>query len=528
MTQRRSLFPNLLAALAGLGLLAALEGVLQLLDGGPSNRLFVESRRGGTVVYAANQRVGHRFFQPQYLRAVSANPSFPRSKSPDTVRIFVLGASTLLGFPNPASTSFPHFLERMLADVYADRQFEVINCGMTAINTFCLLDFMSEIVEYAPDLVIIYAGHNEFIGPYGVTTPFVRVGNQPDWIRFYMHLQRSRIHYYLREVIYRLQSRWSPTVAEAFGLHLASKEIGLLDEGYQTTVENYRRNLDQMLLTARRYGVPVLLSTLVANLKDFYPLRSDCGLGELSRELDLLVGKGRLREAVQLCEEELNERPYCASRHFELGRLHYRQGEYRKASKEFVYARDMDRLPLRAPTVFNRIIRRLASAAEGQILLSDSEERFARASPHGIVGDELITEYLHPTVYGHYLIALNMVEALTPGPVGRRWGKGDTDRVKSYDEYARQLGYSLRDRISHRNDLILFMRKMPYTAVPPVLRRRVAALMREQVEDIPRLSAAPYRDFVDRGGLVFLAGMLDILLPGDRRALESELEALRR
>ena len=519
----------MLAALAGLGLLAAMEGVLQLLDAGPSSRLFVESRRGGTVVYAANQRVGHRFFPPQYVRSVPANPSFPRYKSPDTVRIFVLGASTLLGFPNPASTSFPYFLERMLADVYADRQFEVINCGMTAINTFCLLDFMSEIVEYAPDLVIIYAGHNEFMGPYGVTTPFVRVGNQPDWIRLYMHLQRSRIHYYLREVIHRVQSRWGPAVTEAkFGPHLFSEEIGLLDEGYQTTVQNYRKNLEQMLLTARGHGVPVLLSTLVANLKDFYPLRSDCGRGDLSRELDLLVGQGRVREAVQLCEEELNETPYCASCHFELGRLHYLQGEYRKASKEFVYARDMDRLPFRAPTVFNRIIRRLAGAAEGQILLSDSGERFARASPHRIVGDELITEYLHPTVYGHYLIALNMVEVLAPDPVGRRWGKGDTDRVKNYDEYARQLGYSLRDRISHRNDLILFLRKMPYTAPPPVLRRRVAALIREQVEDVLQLNPAPYRDFVDRGGLVFLARMLDFLLPGDREALKSELEALER
>ena len=67
-----------------LGLLAALEGVLQLLDAGPSSRLFVESRRGGTVVYEANQRVGHRFFPPQYVRSVPANPSFPRYKPPDT------------------------------------------------------------------------------------------------------------------------------------------------------------------------------------------------------------------------------------------------------------------------------------------------------------------------------------------------------------------------------------------------------------------------------------------------------------
>ena len=130
----------------------------------------------------------------------------------------------------------------------------------------------------------------------------------------------------------------------------------------EVTAENYRDNLGEILLQARQHGAPVLISTLVANLKDFYPLRSDCDGGDLSQELDGLVRQGRQQEAIDLCEEALDEDPYCAGIHFELGRLHYRRKEYSKAHKAFVYARDMDRLPFRAPAVFNQIIRKLADA----------------------------------------------------------------------------------------------------------------------------------------------------------------------
>ena len=118
-----------------------------------------------------------------------------------TVRIFVLGASTVIGFPNPYHTAFPSFLKLMLADVAEDVRVEIINCGMTAINSFSLLDFMDEVVEYEPDLVILYAGHNEFVGPYGVTTPFLRFGNDWRGIRLYMLLQRSRLYYCLKQLI---------------------------------------------------------------------------------------------------------------------------------------------------------------------------------------------------------------------------------------------------------------------------------------------------------------------------------------
>ena len=522
---KKSLLLNLLAVLVGMGAIVLLEVALYLADAGPSSRLFLASHRDGEVVYEVNPHIGHRFFQQQYRRPVPYNPSFPQKKPPDAVRIFVLGASTLLGFPNPPNTAFPHFLAEMLADVYPDRHFEVINCGMTAINTFCLLDFAAEVVGYEPDLIILYAGHNEFVGPYGVTTPFRKFGNNRTWTRLYMELQRSRIYYFLSEAIYRLQKWWNPT-EKKFGLHLVGREIGLLDEEHRVTAENYRDNLGEILLQARQHGTPVLISTLVANLKDFYPLRSDCNGGDLSQELDGLVRQGRLQEAIAVCEEALDKDPYCAGIHFELGRLHYRRGEYSKAHRAFVYARDMDRLPFRAPAVFNQIIRKLAGTAKDQVLLSDVEKVFAANSPHGIVGNELIAEYLHPTVYGHYLIARSMVEDLVQSSVGANWGEGDTGKLKNYEAYAHQLGYSLWDRVFYRNDLILFLRNMPYREPPPILRRYVAELMGRQIEDISQFEATQRRNFAEQKGMVFLFRMVDFLLPEDRRAIEERLRNL--
>ena len=197
----------------------------------------------------------------------------------------------------------------MLPAAYPERRFEVINCGITALNTFCLVDFMREIADYDPDLVILYAGHNEFMGPYGVTTPFVRVGNDRTMIRFLMLLQRSRIYYYLGELIAYLQSWAQPEEETAsFGLHLAREEIGPLDVGYSRTAENFRANLEEIALIAAEHEIPLLFSTLVANLKDFHPLRSECDAA--TPEIEALdrcrtLGRGRATGAERPARKSL-------------------------------------------------------------------------------------------------------------------------------------------------------------------------------------------------------------------------------
>lgn len=518
---RSTLYANLAASGAGLILLILVEIGLQVLEVGPSNRLFVEEWENGQKMYRLNPHVAHRFFQHQYVRLSPIQSRFVGEKAPGTIRIFALGASTLLGYPNPPRTSFANFLQLMLEDSHQGRKFEVINCGITAINSFCVLDFAEEVLEYEPDLLVVYAGHNEFVGPYGVTTPFVRFGNNWSWIRLHMLLQRSKIYYYMKELLFFFQSGAGERDGEGnFGLHLVRREVELESAEHRVTEENFRRNFQEILKRAGERGVPVMFSTLVSNLRGFHPLRSQAP----HPQLEGIGGLDSLRGRVSYCDTLLRNFPHHAAAHFAAGEAFYQAGELAKAGRAFTRARDLDAIHFRACSPFNRIIREVASegAAEGAILV-DMEEIFSQASPHGITGDELITEYLHPTVFGHFLMARGMVQ--TAIRVQEETGlKGlELERLAEFAEYTRRLDYSVRDRVYHRNNLIHFLRDMPYEERPRVVRERLAELVSLQLVELLKLSYGEIRDFARKGGVYFLAQTIELLDSADRERLRAEL-----
>jgi len=517
-------YANLVAALAGAAALVLIETVLQVAEVGPANRLFVEDEENAQEVYRLNPRVAHRFFPHQYVRLPPFQVRFTRDKRPGAFRVFALGASTLLGFPNPPDISFPHFFQLMLEDAYAGGDFEVINCGITAINSFCILDFVEEIVEYEPDLLIIYAGHNEFVGPYGVTTPFVRFGNDWNWIRFHMLLQRSKIFFYLKELLYYFQNRVQDQEEDrGFGLHLVRKEVELGSEEYQVTEENFRRNLQETMERAGKRGIPVLLSTLVSNLRGFYPLRSQAP----HPQRDPLEGPGGGGEKADYCDSLLRQFPHHAGAHFQAGEVFYQARDFARARQAFVEARDLDLIRFRACSSFNRTIREVAAeAAPRGAILVDMEELFAQASPHGIVGSELIAEHLHPTVFGHFLMARYMVQTVVRDQERLGLGGGELERLGDFEGYSRRLGYGIRKRVFSRNDLIFFLRDMPYEKRPRILRETLAELVSLQLEELLKLSYGEIQVFARKGGVGFLAQTIEILDPADQERLGRQLEEL--
>lgn len=511
-----------LAAAFGVVVVCVVELTLQLAGAGPANTLFVESQVDGRTVFRANREAGHRYFQPQFRRDFASDVTFAAEKPADTVRIFVLGASTVVGFPNPPHVAFSRFLELMLTDVSPGTRFEVVNCGLTALSTFCLLDFMEEVVDYDPDLVILHAGHNEFVGPYGATTPFLSFGDDWHLIRLYMLLQRSKLYYYVKQLVFQTRLLFADAPArERFGLHLVDQEIGPGDPGYAATEANYRRNLQQMLSVARQRQVPVLLSTLISNVRDFYPLRSACiddDVGTLVYEMEQLASRGRAEKAIETGEEASEQNPACANIQFVLGRLYLEQGEIAHARQALARARDLDRMPFRAPGSFNRTIRDLAATGE-HVMHCDLEAAFAAASEHGLPGNELITEYLHPNPRGHHLIALELIRVMSSSTVGQRWGlSGALEGLENYDWYAERLDYSLPDQAYARNVLLRFLSDLPYRTPPATLKRYIAELVREQARIIPLLPSGTRRAFLRGGGMDLLMSMEEFLLPEDTDA----------
>ena len=471
-----------IALMVGLSLVVLFEAGLWLVGIGPDDALFVASDSS----YRINPQAARRFFPRQYVRLAPGQDRFARDKDARAFRVFALGASTLLGFPNPAYTSFPNFLQQMLADAYPAREIEVVNCGVTAINSFVVREFVAEVVEYEPDLVLIYAGHNEFVGPYGAATPFVRLSGNWYFIRLQMFLQRTKTYYLLDSLLHYVASALRPAApAESFGVHLVQREIYLEDEAHRQTEAHYQRNMAEIVEVLREREVPVALCTLVSNLAGFYPLRSQ---GSVSPDA------------------ALEDYPQHAALHFDAGLAHQAAGDSAQALAAFVRARDLDGIHLRACSPFNLAIRALA--AESGAILIDVEQAFATHAPAGLVGDELITEYLHPTVWGHYLIAQTIMTTLFARADALGLAEGRADALDGFDGYCRRLGYGIRERVLARNDLILLLKNMPYAERPPILEQRLAHLVGEQLADLPKLSYAQIADFARRRGVIFLAAII--------------------
>jgi hypothetical protein len=167
-----SLLINLLLICLSLSPLAVFELYLRARDHGYVDRLFLLNNEAGR--YELNREIYQKYFPVDPLVKNSNIPklfkerSFKAIKSDNDFRIFCLGGSTTVG--DVSSNRFPDLLSKILERSGVNRDVEVINLGITTINSYQVADFVAEIINYEPDLLILYMGHNEIYGPLGVAS----------------------------------------------------------------------------------------------------------------------------------------------------------------------------------------------------------------------------------------------------------------------------------------------------------------------------------------------------------------------
>jgi predicted Zn-dependent protease len=70
---------------------------------------------------------------------------------------------------------------------------------------------------------------------------------------------------------------------------------------------------------------------------------------------------------------------------------------------------------------------------------------FEKHSPHGIVGNELIIDHLHPNMNGYFLMADGFYQTLREGEyISTKW---DSNRIKSSDAYRKDWGMTALDTV---------------------------------------------------------------------------------
>ena len=166
-----------------------LESVLILFGYGHSYDVFEVDESNSFK--RLSSEVSKKYFLQNENATFGFDEPFSIIKPKKTFRIFVLGASTAVGFPYYHNGSFHRMLNYRLQRTYPDIDFEVVNLGLTAVNSYTLVDFSYEVADNDPDAVIIYAGHNEYYGALGVASTS-RMGRNPTFVKTLLKLREFR------------------------------------------------------------------------------------------------------------------------------------------------------------------------------------------------------------------------------------------------------------------------------------------------------------------------------------------------
>jgi lysophospholipase L1-like esterase len=371
---------------------------------------------------------------------------FLAQKPPGTFRIFVLGDSSAAGVPYGTGYAFSTWLARRLEGELPDMRVEVVNAALPGYASRRLLIAAHEVAAYAPDLVIVYNGHNEF-AERRFYAPLLDM--DPRVFRAWEALAHTR----LWGLLSRFASRFRPSSEPAESRALtddrtAGREMfSVIEErvnghGYATPRERayetllYESNLGSIVRTLRAAGAHVMLLTLTQNFANWPPAasahREGLSAGDLATWTREVADGDRLLEARD-CEAALAAYARALSIDDTFGDLRFRVaqceeelGQFDAARAEYRVASDLDQVPQGAPTAFNDEIKEVARK-EGA-LLADVDTAVAVASAHGLVGDDLIVDSLHPNIRAHQIIAETIAKTLRASGVPvppERWTVGD-------------------------------------------------------------------------------------------------------
>lgn len=366
-----------------------------------SSPLFV--RQGDEYV---TSELKSRFFNQQRFSAV---------KGSNTFRIFCLGGSTTFGHPYDYRTSYPEWLKARLEEVATQRNWEVINCGGISYASYRLARLTEELVNYEPDLFIVYTGHNEFLEErtYGA----VRDRNPllTSAIRVASH---SRTFNLIVSLADRTQTPEGPktqlngevdTVFERSN----GPEAYRRDAELQASVlDRYRFSLERIVRLAREHDAEVILVQPASNLKDFSPFKSEYAIDDTDERsrCDSLLESGTKQLADGDAEgavASLQGAEAIDDRHalllFTFGQALFESGHTDEALTCFLRARDQDVCPLRATSQMQQIVAEVGRQEGVEVigLPAMLADQCRQRNGHEAVGADVFLDHVHPRLLVH-------------------------------------------------------------------------------------------------------------------------------
>ncbi|MBA7519720.1 hypothetical protein ES705_11807 [subsurface metagenome] len=282
-----------------------------------------------------------------------------------------------------------------------------------------MLDYIDEILDEEPDAILLYAGHNEFYGAYGIGS--IEKSNKIRTLTF-LHLDLLSLKFYqlLNNIMNNIGAAISGNKPEEsvkgtlMKLIVDNKEIPYKSETYNKGIEIFEKNIDKLLKKVKNKNVPFFISEVISNTKDLEPF----------------------------CSVEYNQYP-SADEVFNEAKNNEKEGLLNEAKEKYYEAKDLDCIRFRASEEINEIIHKLA--AKYPINLVPMIHYFEKASSNELIGNNLFTEHVHPNIDGYFIMADAFYNKLAKSKlIGE---KSDPLYYKNSAYYKRNWGYTALDSL---------------------------------------------------------------------------------
>jgi tetratricopeptide (TPR) repeat protein len=408
-----------------LALLAGLEVILRLAGCGYTTGFFEKIHVGGTEYMVDNEDFSLRFFPPQLARWPGP-VMFEAQKPANTYRIFILGESAARGEPEP-NYAASRYLKALLEERFPQTHFEVINLGITAIDSHVILPLARDCHQAGGDLWIIYMGNNEMVGPFGAATVFGAKALPLAMVRLDLALQQSRVGQLIVNLSRQLHR--SGEQADWGGMKMfLGNQLRADDPRREMVYRNFAANLDEIIHAGLGSGAKILLNTVAVNLADCPPFASLTNANfssEQSTQFQSLFragcqdqGRGDWSNAAQQFAAAANLDPIYPEVAYRRAECLSQMGDAAAARDQYQKACDDDALPFRADSRINSIItaegKRFAGA---QLAFFDAASALAAQTTNGVCGKESFYEHVHFNLDGQFKLGrewAEQVERLLP------------------------------------------------------------------------------------------------------------------
>jgi len=364
--------------------MALLEGALFLTGRFEPVQLLRRTMHEGRSYWATNPDYG-----PFALRREDSpmphHVWLPEEKQAGRLRVVMLGESAVAGFPSE-EYSLGRLTRVLWNESFPDQPMEMATVAMVGANSHTLRDFAIESMQLQPDVLVIYSGNNEVIGPYGPVSEFASALSERWMVRASMLVRNTRIGRAMESAIGAIgrnlsggeQPSWKGLDEHKESLLAANDPA--LDKMLAQTRENFR----DIIAAARRHNCKVLVCVPAVNLTDWPPMAS------------------------APTESESAQRAYERAQQLQS------RGEMAGAWENYRRACDLDLLRFRADSRVRQLQRDVVADEKpsGDVALVDADRWLHEWNPSFSGDREYFLEHVHLTFPGRVAVAALITDGI--------------------------------------------------------------------------------------------------------------------